>query len=319
MIFTRLYGGMGNQMFQYAFSRKLQIKYGGELFLDVSKGTEYASMEADKCRASILSEFCIPKEKIHFISNKDEFEAKAGRGIKYADFLDKFPRAVRKMTQSNTLYKTLTKKIQHRYNQKGFFTAYDSFSEPNYPDKLTNAYVNGLFSSPMYFNDIFNVLKKEFEPSHDLDFKNAVFSERISKGNSVCVHVRKGKSYIENPYLNVCTGEYFNKAMDEIEKFCSSVVFYIFSNDFSWCKKNMDISKHNCILVDANDGQHAVDELRLMKNCKHFILSNSTMGWWAQYLNEYCDKIVVSPSIWTKGSISLLNDLLEDKWIKIEV
>jgi hypothetical protein len=131
--------------------------------------------------------------------------------------------------------------------------------------------------------------------------------------------VRKGSSYTKNSYLNVCSGTYFSRAMDLIEDKIKDPVFYVFSNDFNWCKDNLELNKHKYVIVNANDSQHAVDELYLMKNCKNFILSNSTMGWWAQYLNASDEKIVVTPNIWTKGKIELLNDLIEDEWIKVEV
>jgi hypothetical protein len=319
MIFDRLYGGMGNQMFQYAFGRKLQKKYGGKLYLDVSDGTEFAATEADKHRATVLGEFSIPNEGVVFIDNRAEFERKAGKGIKLADFLDKLPRAARKITKSNQLYRKLVKLIQNRFNSRGYFTAYDCFVEPAYPPMLEKIYINGLFTSRRYFEDIYENLKCEFEPKHMPDERNQFFLTSIKSCISVCVHVRKGNSYLSNPYLNVCDGRYFEEAMDRIEKVYPSSVFFIFSNDFNWCKDNIDFNKHRCVIVDANDGQHAVDELRLMKACQHFILSNSTMGWWAQYLSDNKKRMVVSPSTWAKGKISLLSDLIEKNWELIEV
>ena len=35
-----------------------------------------------------------------------------------------------------------------------------------------------------------------------------------------------------------------------------------------------------------------------MKSCKHFIMSNSTYSWWAQFLGTDVDKIVIAPDKW---------------------
>lgn len=237
---------------------------------------------------------------VYFVESKREFNKIAGINIKVADLLDYLPRLVRKVTKSNTLYHKLVNCIQKNFNKYGYFTAFDCYCEPIYNKRLKNVYVNGLFSCKDYFDDIHEVLICDFKPSSNPNDRNIHYLKLIQNSNSVCVHVRKGNSYVNNAYLNVCSGKYFSEAMDLMEKYLSNVVFYIFSNDFDWCKKEIDFGKHKCILVDANDSQHAVDELNLMSNCKHFILSNSTMGWWAQYLNVSSDKLVISPSTWAK-------------------
>ena len=59
------------------------------------------------------------------------------------------------------------------------------------------------------------------------------------------------------------------------------------------------------------------EKIRLMSKCKHFILSNSSFSWWAQYLSDSKEKIVVAPSRWyTSGEKT---DIYQDSWNLLEI
>lgn len=60
-----------------------------------------------------------------------------------------------------------------------------------------------------------------------------------------------------------------------------------------------------------------VESLAVMSKCKHFIIGNTTFGWWAQYLSENDDKIVVAPSRWMNVDMPI--DIYQDNWHLIEV
>ena len=57
------------------------------------------------------------------------------------------------------------------------------------------------------------------------------------------------------------------------------------------------------------------ETLRLMYNCKHFILSNSTFSCWGQFLYTSKNKLVVSPSRWNNDGYQ--SQLIQKDWILI--
>jgi len=316
MIYSRLFGGTGNQLFQIAFCRKLQHVYGQDICFDISLGTEYATRDTDKCGHTVLNDIAMDQRRVHVVSDRQEFNKLAGSKMILADYLSMYPRALRKITKNNRIFVAKTLNIQKRYNRKGLYTSFDCYCEPYFNMTNKDLFVNGLFSCRKYFDDILNNLVVDFNPRSMCDENKALIKE-IQNNNAVCMHVRKGASYIKNRYLNVCDGDYYNKAMELIAQKVDKPFFYIFSNDHDWCKNNIDVANFDYCFVENNDEQHAIEELALMRECKAYILSNSTFGWWAQYLNNQ-EKIVVSPKRWTIGKIDLLPDLIETNWLTVE-
>ena len=68
--------------------------------------------------------------------------------------------------------------------------------------------------------------------------------------------------------------------------------------------------------IDLNNPDY--EDFRLMYSCKHFIVSNSTFSWWAQYLGEDKGKIVIAPDVWHKERSNSENVYMPD-WIRIPI
>jgi hypothetical protein len=139
----------------------------------------------------------------------------------------------------------------------------------------------------------------------------------MNEKESVCVGVRRGDVFRSQKvfyYSHVCDKEYFLDAINIIKNKRPNAVFVFFSNDIQWCKNefgNLDIESY------YESGSDPVWEtFRLMYSCKHFIISNSTLHWWAQYLSSNPDKIVISPDRWLNNVKNYDNTLLEDYFIK---
>ena len=88
-------------------------------------------------------------------------------------------------------------------------------------------------------------------------------------------------------------------------------VFYVSSNDQNWVKNNIDFSGSEVIYEKSDELAH--NKLEIMKACRHFIISNSTFSWWAQYLGEYDNKIVISPTKWYNNKFE--SPLIDKDWI----
>lgn len=318
MISKHIIGRLGNQMFQYATVRAFQLKYrpNENILLDFSEvyakdNENYKEELTDFNIAPIIKGRIKLDFTQKFLYNYSNF-------IKfYHAFIDKFNYSVE---YNRRLYK-FEKKNENKFNKYGLY----SFRLGYYPFencKRKNIVFYGTFESPKYFNDIKEILQKEFTPKYGILNKNKNLYEEIEKTNSVCVTIRRG-DFVTDPHfrknLYVCDEKYFDSAMKLMKKKIKFPTFFIFSDDIEWCKKNMKFPKN--VYFESGDDP-TWEKLRLMYSCKHFIISNSTFSWWAQYLSRNNDKVVIAPSRW--GNLSykgdnVKTDIYEDCWEIVDV
>ena len=169
---------------------------------------------------------------------------------------------------------------------------------------------------PERFNSIRPILLNDFTPKFSPLEKNKGLYQIINNNNSVCVSIRRG-DYINSQYSNtfyICDENYFRLALNKIKQLVNNPVIIFFSDDIEWVKKNINTD----ILSYYESGNDPVwEKLRLMYSCKHFIISNSTFSWWAQYLSRNTNKIVISPDHWTNDHTKNAKHLISNDFITI--
>lgn len=304
MIILRVEGGLGNQMFQYAFARTIQRKYGGKIIFDLH------TFKNDSHRDFALH---------HFFSKSD-------LNIEKPTLLKNFSlfalRVIAKLLQ--LLFLKIIKNKDKRLKLLtaiGIFIQEDSkYSNHLFPISSPIKYISGNWMSEKYFLSIKDKLQEDFIVKTEISIRNKQVMAQIQNTNSVCVHIRRG-DYLHSAWVDkllVCDFEYYENALSLLDQSLVSPTFYIFSNtteDIQWIKDNYKFSVP-VLYVDLNNPDY--EELRLMMNCKHFVLSNSTFSWWASYLSSHKNKMVVAPSKWNSGLWDV-SDLYLPSWHIIEV
>ncbi|UQT45881.1 alpha-1,2-fucosyltransferase [Akkermansia muciniphila] len=138
---------------------------------------------------------------------------------------------------------------------------------------------------------------------NSLTQENARVLEDIRSCCSISLHIRR-TDYLSNPYLSPPPLEYYLRSMAEMEGRLraagvpqESLRYFVFSDDIEWARQNLSPALPH-VHVDINDGGAGYFDLELMRNCRHHIIANSTFSWWAAWLNEHAEKIVIAPRIW---------------------
>jgi len=277
MIITRLMGGLGNQMFQYAAAKCLAAKRGAPLKLDVSLyGT---SQEGLTPRRFELGCFALDYD---IASEQDISLARNGRGFKYI-----------------------------REGAPGFERAFFKF-----PD---NAYLDGYCQSERYFKNIEKVIREDFIFRGSQRGVNKELAEKILSAGSVSVHIRR-TDYVSDPKINVhhgiCGLEYYLAAVSEIGSKVKDPYFFVFADDIDWAKQNFKV-KHQVEYIAHNRDENSFEDMRLMSQCRHNIIANSTFSWWGAWLNVNPGKIVVAPKKWFRDGETGKNEIVPKEWIKL--
>lgn len=115
-------------------------------------------------------------------------------------------------------------------------------------------------------------------------------AEEMQQCNSVAVHVRRTDYGVFNWFL---PQSYYVRAEDYIRRAVDDPVYYIFADDIGYVKTNPPVGgEKRYIHTDP------VGDFWLMSQCKHQIIANSTYSFWAAYLNEHKNSIIVYPYNW---------------------
>ena len=93
--------------------------------------------------------------------------------------------------------------------------------------------------------------------------------------------------------------------------------YFIFSDDYEWCRQAFSGISENMSLVTGND-KEAWKDLKLMSLCKHHIVANSSFSWWGAWLST-SEGIKIAPLQWYADAVmnETAKDLIPSTWIRM--
>lgn len=277
-------GGLGNQMFQYAFYLALKHKYK-DVFCDINQFKHYNYSLHNGYELAQL--FAVKPELISIEQQKAMF----GR---------------------NKLFRRLAFKWFHQYKQvvieKGL-----GFS-PRYLQDYGNVFLRGYWQSEKYFTDVKDIVRQTFR-FPQLAEKNADKLSKLANYNLIAVHVRRG-DYVNHPlYEGICILDYYQQAIAYMSHHVDNPYFIFFSDDPNWCQQQFQMD--NMCIVDWNAGGNSYQDMQMMSLCQHNIIANSSFSWWGAWLNDHVSKIVISPKKWLNDDKACVDDIIPQTWIKM--
>ena len=282
MIVTKLNGGLGNQLFEYAYARDLQLKNDDSLYLDIEgfkRSPRHFSLENFVLAENVK---ILPENKSRSLI---VLQAISKYNRKAAYYIGKIANVY--------LWKSSEYREIHVGETKGRI-----------------AYFYGYWQSEKYFYDNREQIKNELKVKTAPLEISKKYLNIASKPNTTCVHIRRG-DYVSCNMI-ACDEKYYLDGMDYIHKKVGDCPFLIFTDDIEWTKENIHF-KYPVIYVDIENPDYEV--LRIMYTCQHYVMSNSSFSWWGQYLSDNKKKIVIAPKVWYPMLLDTEVGVYQDDWI----
>ena len=267
MQYIDIYGGLGNQMFQYAF---------------------YLSKANKGCK--VLPDISLFRsDKNHTMHN----------GFELTNIFNLTPSVEFHSSVFSQTFIRVALKFKF-----GFLIGGDNVAL-GFQEQLMNSrkyHLHGYWQSDKYFQGVADKVRSEFV-FKGIDQNNLAIAKEMKSSKeytSVSLHVRRGDYIKYNMHL--LGRDYYEKAIEYIKSKVDRPKFYIFSDDMDAAIdiiNKFDVA-YNPITI--NSGADSYKDMFLMSQCRHNIIANSSFSWWGAWLNGNPEKIVVAP-LWGKDFI----------------
>jgi len=265
IICVRLVGGLGNQLFIYAFGLARSKKQKKRLLVDNISGFSHRDKYNAVC---VLDDYKVKEDLI--------------RGSIYKYFV------------ANRYFWFLVKRFKLGHIER------DQYSHDDNLDDVKSCFFQGYWQSYLYFHEYKDVLKEKLqlmnsENSKIIDYKNKILNTK----NSVAIGMRFYDTFPgDAEQYGVKSIDYYMEAMKLIESKEKNLTYFVFSMNIERAKEELSICRDRNIIF-VNPLLRMADaplDMYLMSLCNHYIISNSTMYWWAAYLGEAENSMVICPS-----------------------
>ncbi len=270
-------GGLGNQLFQYAAGRALAARHAAALRFD-ARWFERPEHHRPLARTFDLPAFCV--------------EGALATETEVAAFAYDRPRRLWSRLKARCVRFVARRKIWHD-EAIGYNPAFADLG----PDVL----LDGYFQHPAYFVPVENELRRELRLRQAPPAAIAAKAAELRAVVSVCLQVRRTDLVLDPARARlhgVCSRDYYRAAWARVRERAPAARGFVFTDDPAWAAEAFRDWPEVSVVGPEWNGPRYLHKFFLMQSCRHFIIANSTWGWWGAWLGATAESVVVMPSRW---------------------
>lgn len=269
MIRVKIFGGLGNQLFQYAYAFYLSERFNDEIIL-----------HPDESRR------CYRKFRLKNL-NLECKEITYSKSLAVSLYENKI---------INKLLRLIGIRKLGYGHRKMYLLQKDA-------DESLNFFSDNIFIGDVYIHGYWFALEMPVEmekkliemivPDFMLSRAYRELEDKIKACNSVSIHVRRGDYLISCPE-RILKYEYYCFAKKLLEKEYDNLKFFFFSDGMDYVKETYS-DFENAVYVDLDGINSDIEEMLLMSKCKINIICDSTFSVWGARLNRNSGKKIIAP------------------------
>ena len=275
-IYLTLIGGLGNQLFQFACGSNLAHKLNTKLIIDT-----YSGFLMDKTYNRKPS---LPKKLINNTANFKEV------------LILFFLKIIKKIFFRNKVFVNILNYliIDETKTDKYIKDFYSVISKTN-----KNIYLIGFFQSESYFKDnknkiVSKIMETKFKNNNIFKIKNKITSSSLMVGLRMYEEAPLKQKQMHGGIENF---SFYNKSISYFKKKSKNGKVFLFTTfqDEKFIKRKIKY-KIDYYNYDKKYNLNDFQTLIFFTNFKNFVISNSSLYWWAAYLSEMNKKVKVISS-----------------------
>lgn len=280
-LIVKFQGGLGNQLYDYAFYEWLKREYP-----EYSVLADLSYFKIRMAHDDLGSWNIFSKMKLDLASNWEIFKSSGQIPIFYggkgADRLNALRDCVNKKLFQNRRY--------------AYISSCSNQPAKDVKEAINKGYIHleGYWQNVEYIMDNLGGLRQKLQFPEEC---NKYITEEMLKDNAVSLHVRRG-DYVGSAFEKEVGMSYYKAAVDFMSSNVKNAKFFIFTDDKEYAETAFDWIENKTV-VKGYDNKLAHVDMLLMSKIKNNIIANSTFSVWAAYLNEHKDSIVVYPDVKT--------------------